>query len=66
MAVAEFSRQHPEVSIEIMDGNHEDLYDALRTGIADVVLNDQRRAFSDAYINHMEVRIRYTAILFVR
>ena len=53
MAVAEFSQQHPEVSIEIMDGNHEDLYDALRTGSVDVVLNDQRRAFSDAYVNHI-------------
>ena len=53
MAVAEFSRQHPEVSIEIIDGNHEDLYDALRTGIVDVILNDQRRAFSDAYVNRV-------------
>lgn len=53
MAVAEFSRRRPEVSIEIIDGNHEDLYDALRTGNVDVVLNDQRRAFSDAYVNQI-------------
>jgi hypothetical protein len=34
-----------------MNGNHEDLYDVLRTGEADLVLNDQRRAFSDLYVN---------------
>lgn len=53
MAVAEFSRQHPEVSTGIIDGNHEDLYNALRAGNVDVILNDQRRAFSDAYVNHI-------------
>lgn len=53
MAVAEFIRQYPNVAIEIIDGNHEDLYDALRTGNVDVILNDQRRAFSDAYVNQI-------------
>lgn len=53
LAVAEFNRQHPEVSSEIIDGNHEDLYDALRTGNVDLVLNDQRRAFSGAYVNQI-------------
>lgn len=32
-------------------GNHEELFDLLRTGGADLVLNDQRRAFSDEYVN---------------
>ena len=34
-----------------MSGNHEELYEALRNGKADLVLNDQRRAFSDEYVN---------------
>lgn len=51
MAVAEFTDQHPEVPLRLLRGNHEDLYDALRTGQVDLVLNDQRRAFSDAYVN---------------
>ena len=51
IAIAEFSRQHPDVQITVLDGNHEDLYDALRFGKADLVLNDQRRAFSDEYVN---------------
>ena len=50
-AVAEFSRQHPDVQLTVLDGSHEDLYDALRFGRADLVLNDQRRAFSDEYVN---------------
>lgn len=50
-AVAEFSRLYPEVSISIVNGTHEELYDNLRFGRVDMVLNDQRRAFSDEYIN---------------
>ena len=50
-AVAEFSRQYPDVQLTVMNGNHEDLYDALRFGRVDLVLNDQRRAFSEEYVN---------------
>lgn len=50
-AVAEFSRTHPEVSISIVSGTHEELYDRLRSGAVDMILNDQRRAFSDEYVN---------------
>ena len=39
------------MEISVISGNHEDLYDALRLGEADLVLNDQRRAFSDEYEN---------------
>ena len=35
----------------IKKGIHEELYDMLRTGSVDLVLNDQRRAFSDEYVN---------------
>lgn len=51
LAVAEFSEKYPDVSVHIINGNHEDLYDALRNGGVDLVLNDQRRAFSDEYVN---------------
>lgn len=50
-AVAEFTRMYPEVSIHVINGTHEELYDKLRFGEADLVLNDQRRAFSDEYVN---------------
>lgn len=50
-AVAEFSAKYPDVPIDIINGNHEDLYDQLRFGGVDLVLNDQRRAFSDEYVN---------------
>lgn len=50
-AVASFSEKYPAVKINVMSGNHEDLYDGLRTGRLDLALNDQRRAFSDAYEN---------------
>ena len=53
MAVAEFTRSHPEVPAEVFSGSHEDLYDELRSGRADLVLNDQRRAFSDVYVNQV-------------
>ena len=50
-AVAGFTRQYPDVQLDIISGNHEDLYDALRFGSVDLVLNDQRRAFSEEYVN---------------
>ena len=51
LAVAEFSEKYPDVSVHIINGNHEDLYDALRSGGVDLILSDQRRAFSDEYVN---------------
>ena len=50
-ALSEFTDEYPEVEVEIMNGNHENLYEALRDDMVDVVLNDQRRAFSDDYNN---------------
>ena len=51
MAVADYSQRYPDVSIQIINGNHEDLYTALRNGEVDLILSDQRRAFSDEYVN---------------
>lgn len=51
-AIAEFSQVYPEVSINIVNGTHEELYDLLRFGGVDLVLTDQRRAFSDKYANY--------------
>ena len=50
-ALAAFSEFHPEVELHVMVGNHEELFDGLRLGQLDLVLNDQRRAFSDEYVN---------------
>lgn len=50
-AVAKFTRLYPDVAIHIVNGTHEELYDLLRFDGVDLVLNDQRRAFSDAYVN---------------
>lgn len=46
-----FSEQHPDVEVSVTYGNHEELYAMLRAEEVDLVLNDQRRAFSDEYVN---------------
>ena len=46
-----FSEKHADVDVSVSYGNHEELYDLIRTGKADIVLNDQRRAFSEEYVN---------------
>ncbi len=46
-----FSEKHPEVEVSVAYGNHEELYAMLRSEEVDLVLNDQRRAFSDEYVN---------------
>lgn len=50
-AMAAFNETYPTVEIRIIEGNHEELYEFLKTEKADVVFNDQRRAFSDEYVN---------------
>ncbi len=51
-AIAEFAELYPEVSIDIVNGTHEELYTELRSGGVDLVLSDQRRAFSEEYVNY--------------
>lgn len=54
-AIAEFSALYPEVNISVQSGTHEELYQGLVLGGLDLALNDQRRAFSDDYVN-MELK----------
>lgn len=50
-ALLKFSTKYPDVTVHVKQGNHEELYQMLRTETADLVLNDQRRAFSEEYVN---------------
>ncbi len=62
-AVSEFTVQFSDVTVEVTHGNHDALYELLRTGELDMVLNDQRRAFSDEYINiTLDIREYYVEI----
>ena len=51
LALETFSAQYPYVSVRLINGNHEELFTLLINGMVDLVFNDQRRAFSDEYIN---------------
>lgn len=51
LAIERFTTKYPDVSIQVEQGNHEELYRLLRTEQVDLVFNDQRRAFSDEYVN---------------
>lgn len=65
-AVAVFTAKHPDIPVDMKPGNHEDLYELLRTDNVDLILNDQRRAFSNEYVNtvlttidcHIEISAR--------
>ncbi len=50
-AVLEYNDIYPDVQVHIQNGNHEALYHLLNSNQLDLVLNDQRRAFSDKYVN---------------
>ena len=52
-AIALFSEKYPAVDVEITAGSHEELYHAMENGSVDLAVNDQRRAFSDAYHNEV-------------
>ena len=62
-AVSEFTVQYPDVTVEVTHGNHDTLYALLRNKEIDIVLNDQRRAFSDEYVNIvLDIREYYAEI----
>ena len=50
-AVLEYNDVFPDTQVHIQNGNHEALYHLLNSNQLDLVLNDQRRAFSDKYVN---------------
>lgn len=50
-AVAGFSEKYPKIRTSVVSGNHEDLYEALKAETVDIIFNDQRRAFSNDYVN---------------
>jgi len=49
--VSKFTQEYPQVKIHITSGNHEELYELLRTGKIDLNFSDQRRALSNEYQN---------------
>lgn len=51
-AISEFSEIYPNIDIEVHTGNHETLYELMKNDKLDLVINDQRRALSDEYMNH--------------
>lgn len=51
-ALMEYSQRYTELAIQIINGNHEDLYDFLRNEEVDMVISEQRRALSNAYVNY--------------
>lgn len=50
-AIARFSEKYPKINVQVTIGSHEELYHAMESGMIDLALNDQRRAFSGAYNN---------------
>ncbi|APX71737.1 LysR family transcriptional regulator [Companilactobacillus allii] len=61
--VAQFSREFPQVQIKIKSGNHEQLYNYLRSGQIDLNFADQRRALSNQYINTFLTDSKYMLAL---
>ncbi len=50
-AVGAFARRHPSIAIEMRGGSHDAIYDLMLKGEVDMVFNDKRRQFSDAFVN---------------
>ena len=57
-AVSAFARKHPEVELEILNGSREELYDAIRAGKVNLVLNDHRRLPSMEVVDYELVQSR--------
>ncbi|BDR56817.1 LysR family transcriptional regulator [Xylocopilactobacillus apis] len=62
-AVAQFSKQYPEVNVQITNGMHETLFGLLRSDQIDLNFSDQRRALSDEYNNEFLTETDFIAIV---
>lgn len=65
-AVQVFAERYPNVELHLIMGNHEDLYVLLTSDQADLLLSDQRRAFSEGYYNEILSERPYHAELVSR
>ena len=50
-AISTFAEKYPMIDVQTMVGSHEELYKAMEKNQIDLVLSDQRRAFSSVYNN---------------
>lgn len=50
-ALESFNKKYPGIPIQVQRGTHEEIFTMLRCESVDLVLNDQRKAFSDEYEN---------------
>ncbi|WP_195267680.1 LysR family transcriptional regulator [Eubacterium sp. 1001713B170207_170306_E7] len=50
-AMDAFAFKYPQVRVKTEPGDHEELFAQLRGGCVDLVFTDQRRAFSEEYVN---------------
>lgn len=62
-AVLEYNDIFPDTQVHIQNGNHEALYHLLNSNQLDLVLNDQRRAFSDKYVNFSLFEASYFIVI---
>ena len=61
--IQEFNSKYPEVSINLLGGTHEELYEFLRKGKVDIVINDLRRKPSAQYVNYFLAEAKFYAEL---
>ena len=50
-AVSDFVAAHPCVQTSLVSGTHEDIFQKIMAGQLDMVINDQRRALADHFVN---------------
>ncbi len=50
-AIDSFARTHPNVTLTLATGTHEEIFQQLIAERLDMVINDQRRALSDQFVN---------------
>ena len=51
-AIMKFAEIYPNIDIEVETGNHEELYEQIKNNKLDIIINDQRRALSEEYMNY--------------
>ena len=61
--LSKFTRLNPEVNIKVTGGSHEKLFYLLHSDAADLVFSDQRRVFSEEYVNLPLAAVPYKVLV---
>ena len=65
-AIDAFAERYPDISLDLIHGSYDELYAALQSDAADVIINESRRSMGEEYVEQFLVQVKSYIQLMVR